>query len=137
MRCVLAQGATTHIQGLDKVQEISLQVSHPDNHPAREKINLKVKKNEETVKIRANKGQLEGESGWREGGDLRVGSRHLMQSQCGHAVILRSTRGWGGGGGRPGFIGDDLLGSTVTLGSTGLIGDEDPLTLQETCCPDL
>ena len=36
----------THIQGLDKVQEITLQVSHLDSHQAREKINLKVENEE-------------------------------------------------------------------------------------------
>lgn len=39
------------------------QVSHLDSHLSRERINLKVG-NKETVKIRVNKAQLEGEAGW-------------------------------------------------------------------------
>lgn len=45
-----------------------------------------------------------------------------MQGECGCTVILRST--WGEA---------VILGGTAMLGSTGFVGDEDLLTLQETC----
>lgn len=83
----------TQIQGLDKAEEISPQVSLLNNCLAPEKINLKVE-TKEKVTMRARNAGPEEEIGWIEQRDLRVTCAHMMQSQCG-CIVIPGTHGGG------------------------------------------